>query len=209
MASRPYVRRGIAARPQVPRRSAGSHRSHRQPARQRGQVGARAGFDSRRRARSASDQDPAPFLIAQIDDDGPGLDRSARAEAIERGKRLDKSRPGSGLGLSIVVDLASIYGGSLDARRKPARRLAGDLEAAEPVTRNSAIGRSAGEGGYDAADASCDACARAVRPCRLFKRWLGRRAAAGRGSSGRNRPLRRFQPARRSAACLAGRSAHR
>ena len=53
------------------------------------------------------------FLIAEIDDDGPGLEPGARAEAIERGKRLDKSRPGSGLGLSIVVDLAASYGGSL------------------------------------------------------------------------------------------------
>ena len=65
------------------------------------------------------DHDPAPFLIAEIDDDGPGLDRSARAAAIERGKRLDESRPGSGLGLSIVVDLASIYGGSLELDQSP------------------------------------------------------------------------------------------
>jgi signal transduction histidine kinase len=63
---------------------------------------------------AADDHDPAPFLIAEIDDDGPGLDKSARAAAVERGKRLDESRPGSGLGLSIVVDLASIYGGSLE-----------------------------------------------------------------------------------------------
>ncbi len=65
------------------------------------------------------DHDPAPFLIAEIDDDGPGLDGSARAAAIERGKRLDESRPGSGLGLSIVVDLASIYGGSLELDESP------------------------------------------------------------------------------------------
>jgi signal transduction histidine kinase len=65
------------------------------------------------------DHDPAPFLVAEIDDDGPGLDGSARAAAIERGKRLDESRPGSGLGLSIVVDLASIYGGSLELDESP------------------------------------------------------------------------------------------
>ena len=57
--------------------------------------------------------DAAAFLVAEIDDDGPGLEPCARAEAIERGKRLDESRPGSGLGLSIVVDLAASYGGSL------------------------------------------------------------------------------------------------
>ena len=73
-----------------------------------------------RAARAAGgDQDPAPFLVAEIDDDGPGLDKSARAAAVERGKRLDELRPGSGLGLSIVVDLASIYGGSLELDESP------------------------------------------------------------------------------------------
>ena len=60
-----------------------------------------------------------PFLVAEIDDDGPGLDPSAREEALQRGKRLDESRPGSGLGLSIVVDLASVYGGSLQLDESP------------------------------------------------------------------------------------------
>jgi signal transduction histidine kinase len=59
------------------------------------------------------------FLVAEIDDDGPGLDPSARAEAIERGRRLDESRPGSGLGLSIVVVLAASYGGSLQLEESP------------------------------------------------------------------------------------------
>ena len=59
------------------------------------------------------------LLVAEIDDDGPGLDPSARAEAIERGRRLDESRPGSGLGLSIVVDLAASYGGSLQLEESP------------------------------------------------------------------------------------------
>ena len=67
----------------------------------------------------AAEKDPGAFLVAEIDDDGPGLDRNARAEAIERGKRLDESRPGSGLGLSIVVELASIYGGSLELDESP------------------------------------------------------------------------------------------
>jgi signal transduction histidine kinase len=68
---------------------------------------------------AGGDHDPAPFLIAEIDDDGPGLDKNARVAAVERGKRLDESRPGSGLGLSIVVDLASIYGGSLALDESP------------------------------------------------------------------------------------------
>jgi signal transduction histidine kinase len=53
------------------------------------------------------------YFITRIDDDGPGLDPQARTAALRRGQRLDESRPGSGLGLSIIVDLAQIYGGSL------------------------------------------------------------------------------------------------
>jgi signal transduction histidine kinase len=71
------------------------------------------------RAATAEDKDVGRFLVAEIDDDGPGLDKGARAAAIERGKRLDESRPGSGLGLSIVVELASIYGGSLELDESP------------------------------------------------------------------------------------------
>ena len=72
-----------------------------------------------RAARAAAADDAVPFLIAEIDDDGPGLDRSARAAALQRGQRLDELRPGSGLGLSIVADLAAIYGGSLHLDQSP------------------------------------------------------------------------------------------
>ncbi len=67
----------------------------------------------------AGARDSGAFLIAEIDDDGPGLEPNARAEAIGRGKRLDESRPGSGLGLSIVVELAASYGGSLRLEESP------------------------------------------------------------------------------------------
>jgi signal transduction histidine kinase len=48
-----------------------------------------------------------------VEDNGPGLAPEARAEMLRRGRRLDESKPGSGLGLSIVVDLAKLYAGSL------------------------------------------------------------------------------------------------
>jgi signal transduction histidine kinase len=49
-----------------------------------------------------------------IEDDGPGIPLQCRAEAIQRGVRLDTSRPGSGLGLLIVDELCRIYEGSLE-----------------------------------------------------------------------------------------------
>ena len=48
-----------------------------------------------------------------LQDDGPGIPADRRADAIKRGVRLDTTRPGSGLGLQIVDELCSIYGGSL------------------------------------------------------------------------------------------------
>jgi signal transduction histidine kinase len=59
------------------------------------------------------------FLRALIDDDGPGLAPERRAEALRRGRRLDESKPGSGLGLSIVKELAEAYGGRLELDDSP------------------------------------------------------------------------------------------
>jgi signal transduction histidine kinase len=52
-------------------------------------------------------------LHLSIDDDGPGLAPEQRDEVLKRGARLDESAPGSGLGLSIVHELARAYGGDL------------------------------------------------------------------------------------------------
>ncbi|HWF76920.1 MAG TPA: ATP-binding protein [Caulobacteraceae bacterium] len=48
-----------------------------------------------------------------VEDDGPGLAAKDRAEVLQRGARLDETAPGSGLGLSIVDELARAYGGAL------------------------------------------------------------------------------------------------
>ncbi len=52
-----------------------------------------------------------PHLIVAVEDDGPGLPEEDRAAVLKRGRRLDETKPGSGLGLSIVADLAALYRG--------------------------------------------------------------------------------------------------
>jgi signal transduction histidine kinase len=67
------------------------------------------------------------FFRVTIDDDGPGLAAGQRQAALSRGQRLDETKPGSGLGLSIVADLASLYGGVLTLEDSPDGGLRADL----------------------------------------------------------------------------------
>lgn len=67
------------------------------------------------------------FLRVIIDDDGPGLGAAKRAEVGRRGRRLDESKPGSGLGLSIVHELADLYGGRLELSTAPIGGLRAEL----------------------------------------------------------------------------------
>lgn len=61
------------------------------------------------RARALS----ADRLRLCVEDDGPGLPPDRREEVVRRGARLDENAPGSGLGLSIIDELARAYRGSL------------------------------------------------------------------------------------------------
>jgi signal transduction histidine kinase len=62
-----------------------------------------------------------------VDDDGPGLTPQQREQVARRGRRLDETKPGSGLGLSIVVELASLYGGGLSLGTAPIGGLRAEL----------------------------------------------------------------------------------
>lgn len=54
-----------------------------------------------------------PRLGIVIEDDGPGLAPEQRAAVLGRGVRTDERVPGAGLGLDIVREVASLYGGEL------------------------------------------------------------------------------------------------
>jgi len=62
-----------------------------------------------------------------VDDDGPGLSPAERERVALRGQRLDETKPGSGLGLSIVVELAGLYGGVLTLGTAPIGGLRAEL----------------------------------------------------------------------------------
>jgi len=69
---------------------------------------------SRGRVRVVAAATAPTRLSLVVEDNGPGLPADARAEVLKRGARLDESEPGSGLGLSIVDELARAYGGAVE-----------------------------------------------------------------------------------------------
>lgn len=60
-----------------------------------------------------------PEVEITVEDDGAGLSAEQRSRIGKRGLRLDETKPGSGLGLSIVTELVQMYRGTLklDASR--------------------------------------------------------------------------------------------
>jgi len=52
-------------------------------------------------------------LSLSVEDDGAGLPPDQREAVLRRGERLDETAPGSGLGLSIIDELARAYRGAL------------------------------------------------------------------------------------------------
>jgi len=75
---------------------------------------------------AATDDDKGRVRII-VDDDGPGLSPAQREQVALRGQRLDETKPGSGLGLSIVVELAGLYGGVLTLGTAPIGGLRAEL----------------------------------------------------------------------------------
>jgi len=82
---------------------------------------------SRVRAEARRAEGTARFTVV-VDDDGPGLTKTELAKALKRGQRLDETKPGSGLGLSIVAELAHLYKGRLELEPSPEGGLRARLE---------------------------------------------------------------------------------
>jgi signal transduction histidine kinase len=82
---------------------------------------------SRVRAEARPGKGAARFTVI-VDDDGPGLTDEDRAKVGRRGQRLDETKPGSGLGLSIVADLAHLYKGRFELEPSPEGGLRARLE---------------------------------------------------------------------------------
>lgn len=83
-----------------------------------------AGKFGNRRVRVRAQAVGPERLRLVVEDDGPGLPPDRREEVIRRGARLDENAPGSGLGLSIVDELARAYRGSLNLGDSPLGGLA-------------------------------------------------------------------------------------
>jgi signal transduction histidine kinase len=77
--------------------------------------------------READGQRPHRVVEITVADDGPGLNTEQRTQAVKRGRRLDESKPGSGLGLSIVADLVQGYGGTFLIEAAPSGGLSARL----------------------------------------------------------------------------------
>lgn len=60
---------------------------------------------------------PRPGLWLRVEDDGPGIDEARREKLLQRGVRGDERVEGHGLGLAIVLELVTAYGGEMSIGR--------------------------------------------------------------------------------------------
>ena len=71
------------------------------------------------RALAAEGRTGRQRITLTVEDDGPGLTEAQRQRIGKRGMRLDETKPGSGLGLSIVSDIATSYAGRFALEASP------------------------------------------------------------------------------------------
>jgi signal transduction histidine kinase len=71
---------------------------------------------------------PRKVLQIGVEDDGPGLTPEQRAQGILRGRKLDETKPGSGLGLSIIAELVQSYRGQFKLEQSDLGGLAARIQ---------------------------------------------------------------------------------
>ncbi|NNJ77978.1 MAG: histidine kinase [Xanthomonadales bacterium] len=59
-------------------------------------------------------EDRRPGLWLRVEDDGPGIEAERRQQLLQRGVRGDERVEGHGLGLAIVQELVTAYGGTIE-----------------------------------------------------------------------------------------------
>ena len=84
-----------------------------------GNVMENAGKWCKAKVRAEAEASSPEQMTLTVDDDGPGLPPDRWTDALKRGQRMDEHTPGSGLGLSIVDELARAYGGSVTLSTSP------------------------------------------------------------------------------------------
>ena len=67
-------------------------------------------------------------MTVSVEDDGPGIPKDQMESVLRRGRKLDESAPGFGQGLSIVNDIATLYGGQLKLGKSELGGLFAELE---------------------------------------------------------------------------------
>ncbi len=60
-----------------------------------------------------ADTNRRPGLEIRVEDNGPGIEPERIDEVLQRGKRVDQSKPGQGIGLSVAHEIVEVYGGRL------------------------------------------------------------------------------------------------
>ncbi len=84
-------------------------------------------YGRHRVALTARQQEDGTLRI-EVEDDGDGVPDALHGAILKRGERADTAQQGQGIGLAVVVDILSSYGGSLTIRRS---RLGGACFALE------------------------------------------------------------------------------
>jgi signal transduction histidine kinase len=93
-----------------------------------------------RRIAIAAVAEPGGRARITIADDGPGIPADARDAALLPGRRLDERGDGHGFGLSIVRELAELYGGTLALDSAPLGGLAAIVTLPIAGSHNDATG---------------------------------------------------------------------